>query len=132
MSEWKEVSRAQAVTALEEGEHEVERECYDDGFADVGEWVDVNKHTEHWPPNRKYRIRRKQEYRDVRIPLGVKEAPEVETQIFYLDPLSTKGYEIRPFIGGSSWLANALSRRAIYTDEVTVKEAVQAMGWGTE
>jgi hypothetical protein len=131
MSEWKEVSRAQAVTALEEGEHEVERECYDDGFADVGEWVDVNKHTEHWPPNRKYRIRRKQEYRDVRIPLGVKEAPEEDEVFFYLDAGSKNGYEYCPW-GGIAWQLLHLERGLVYTDEAIVKQAVAAMGWGTE
>ena len=122
MSEWKEVLADEAVRAYLNGDYDVRR-------PKGHEWVD--KLDSVFDAHVKYQIRRKQEYRDVRLPLGVKEAPGNHAECFYLAPMEERGYlDLR--WDGNAWQLKALSRRAIYTDEATVKEAVAAMGWGTE
>jgi hypothetical protein len=93
------------------------------------EWV--NHHGPVFDAYVKYQIRHKQEYRDARIPLGVKEAPEEDEAFFYLDAGSKNGYGYCPW-GGIAWQLLHLERGLVYTDEAIVKEAVAAMGWGTE
>jgi hypothetical protein len=122
MSEWKEVLADEAVRAYLNGDYDVRR-------PKGHEWVD--KLDSVFDAHVKYQIRRKQEYRDVRLPLGVKEAPEVGRLYFFLSGKEAHGYNTSIWDGRDSE-CRALSRRAIYTDEVIVKRAVAAMGWGTE
>lgn len=122
-TEWKEATRAEAITALDAGTHDVER------FGQIA-WVTLTKSGRDFGLNDEYRIRAKREYRVIRIPLGVKEAPRNHAECFYLAPMEERGYlDLR--WDGNEWQLKALSRRAIYTDEAVVKEAVAAM-WGTE
>jgi hypothetical protein len=130
MSEWKEVPRAEAITALDAGTHEAERKNLK--AEHVSGWVKVQPTTsDWWPIDASYRIRRKQEYRGVQLPLGVKEAPEMDAHIFFLSEYDECGYAHRTW-DASERQQRALSRRAIYTDEAVVQEAVRAMGWATE
>jgi hypothetical protein len=130
MSEWKEVSRAEAIAALDAGTHDVERENVSEQD-NIAVWLPVQTNEKFFPHGRKYRIRRKQEYRDVRLPLGVKEEPKRGDQFFVLSEYVPKGYMQVPWLGNTDQL-RALSRRAIYTDESIAQEAVRAMGWATE
>jgi len=130
MSEWKEVTPGEALDALHAGTHDVERHTYlGDGEEEM--WLGVHPSEDHWRKDQKHRSRRKQEYRDVRLPLGVKEAPEIGSRIFFLNEHHKNGYGETFFKNVEDQL-HGLSRRAIYTHEATVKKAVIAMGWGTE